>query len=245
MRADAFLASLNDLPRGDLTDLAGTGGIVVVAPHPDDESLGCGGLIARACGQGRAVRLVVVSDGCGSHTHSRAYPPERLRALRETETLAAAAELGLAADRVRFLSLPDAAVPSEGKGAHAAAEAVAQAARDSAAGAIVVTWRHDPHCDHTASAAIVDLARESLGDVRVYHYPVWGWTLPPETEVGPRPEGLRLDVGAYTGAKRRAVMAHASQTTDLIADDPTGFRLERSMIDRLCGPEEIYIEVPR
>ena len=245
MRADAFLASLNDLPRGDLADLAGTGGLVVVAPHPDDESLGCGGLIARACGEGRSVRLVVVSDGCGSHTHSRTHPPERLRALREAETLAAVAELGLAADHVRFLRLPDAAVPCEGEGGQAAAEAVARAARDCAAGAIMVTWRHDPHCDHAASAAIVDLARAALGDIRVFHYPVWGWRLPPETEVGPRPEGLRLDVGAHSAAKRRAVMAHASQTTDLIADDPTGFRLERSMIDRLCGPEEVYIEVPR
>ncbi len=52
---------------------------VVVAPHPDDESLACGGLIADACRQGLRGKVVIVSDGVGSHPNSRAYPPDRLR----------------------------------------------------------------------------------------------------------------------------------------------------------------------
>ncbi|MDP4021450.1 PIG-L family deacetylase [Methylobacterium sp. NEAU 140] len=242
MRADAFLAAADALPVADLDALTG-GGLVVVAPHPDDESLGCGGLIAAAREAGRAVRLVVISDGCGSHTQSRLYPPDRLRALRESETLDAVAVLGLDAAAVTFLRLPDAHVPSAGPAAEAAAAAVARAAAACAAGAVCVTWRHDPHCDHTAAAAIVALARPLMPGVRVYEYPVWGWTLPPETEVGPAPEGLRLDVSAHRAAKVRAVAAHASQTTDLIADDPAGFRLEPAMIDRLCGPYERYVTV--
>ncbi len=244
MRADAFLSALERMPVATLDAILGTGGLVVVAPHPDDESLGCGGLIALACAAGHAVRLVVLSDGCGSHTHSRSHPPERLRALRETETLAAASELGLAAEHVRFLRLPDASVPSVGPEAEAAAAAVVAAARDCAAGAVCVTWGHDPHCDHQAAAAIVGLARPRLAEARVFAYPVWGWTLPPETEVGPAPAGIRLDVGRAGDAKRRAVAAHASQTTALIADDPGGFRLEPAMIDRLCGPHEAFIALP-
>ncbi|WP_284247414.1 PIG-L deacetylase family protein, partial [Methylobacterium haplocladii] len=123
MRADAFFAALERMPVAPLEAILGTGGLVVVAPHPDDESLGCGGLIALACAAGRAVRLVVLSDGCGSHTHSRTHPPERLRALRETETLNAVAELGLAAGHLSFLGLPDASVPSGGPDAEAAARA--------------------------------------------------------------------------------------------------------------------------
>ena len=197
MRADAFLAAADALPLASLDALVGRGGLVVVAPHPDDESLGCGGLIAAARAAGRPVQLVVISDGCGSHTHSRLYPPETLRALREAETLRAVAILGLAAEDVTFLRLPDAHVPSEGPAAEAAAEAVARAAAACGAGAVFVTWRHDPHCDHKAAAAIVGLARPRMPGVRVYEYPVWGWTLPPETEVGPAPYGLRLDVSAY------------------------------------------------
>ncbi len=243
MRADAFLAAAERLPLTDLATIVGPGGLVVVAPHPDDESLGCGGLIAVARAAGRDVRLVVVSDGCGSHTHSALYPPLKLRALRETETLRAVEILGMGPDAVTFLRLPDAHVPSEGPQAEAAATAVAEAAAACRASAVFVTWRHDPHCDHKASAAIVALARRSLSGVRIYEYPVWGWTLPPETEVGPPPEGLRLDVSAFRKRKAEAVAAHESQTTDLISDDPSGFRLEPAMIDRLCGPDERFVAV--
>lgn len=244
MRADAFLTAADSLPVAGLDALAGVGGLVIVAPHPDDESLGCGGLIAAARAAGRSVRLLVISDGCGSHTHSALYPPDRLRTLREAETLRAAALLGLEADAVTFLRLPDAHVPHTGRRAREAADAVVAAASACAASAVFVTWRHDPHCDHAASAAIVALARPQLAGVRIYEYPVWGWTLPPDTEVGPAPQGLRLDVSAHRDAKMRAVAAHESQTTHLICDDPTGFRLEPDMIARLCGPYERFVAVP-
>ena len=73
MRADAFLAAADALPLASLDALLGSRGLVVVAPHPDDESLGCGGLIAAARASGRPVHLVVVSDRCGSHTQSRLH----------------------------------------------------------------------------------------------------------------------------------------------------------------------------
>ncbi|MCE4226631.1 PIG-L family deacetylase [Methylobacterium sp. C25] len=241
MRADAFFATLDRLPVASLDAILDRGGLVVVAPHPDDESLGCGGLITLASAANRPVRLVVLSDGCGSHTHSLLYPPERLRALREVETLAAVAELGLASDAVRFLRLPDAGVPSKGPQAEAAAGSIVEAAHACGAGAVCVTWGRDPHCDHQAAAAIVALARPRLVGVRIFAYPVWGHTLPAEADVGAPPRGVRLDVTGAIEAKRQAVAAHASQTTALIADDPGGFRLEPAMIDRLCGPYEPFI----
>ena len=42
LRLDEFFASANALPVADLDKIFGTGGIVVVAPHPDDETLGLG-----------------------------------------------------------------------------------------------------------------------------------------------------------------------------------------------------------
>ena len=245
MRADAFLEAVKAMPVAPLATLVpGGGGLVVVAPHPDDESLGCGGLIAQAVREGRTVRVVVVSNGCGSHPNSKAYPHDRLRDLREAETVAAMAELGLSSEHVHFLRLPDGGVPSEGADAEAAADRIADIAREAGASALFVTWRHDPHCDHTASAAIAGLAQARLPGLAAYAYPVWGWTLPPEREVGPAPEGYRLAVEDERTAKRRAVEAHASQVSGLITDDPSGFQLQPAMIDRLCGPHEWYIALP-
>src|ERR1700730_3905373 len=89
LRLAEFFASANALPVADLDQIFGTGGIVVVAPHPDDETLGCGGLIALESRLGRNIQVVVISDGVGSHPNSRRYPPDKLRDLREGETRAA------------------------------------------------------------------------------------------------------------------------------------------------------------
>ncbi len=245
MKAAAFLAAAEQLPFATIRDMTRGGGLVVVAPHPDDESLGCGGLIAEAVVQSVAVRLVVVSDGVGSHAGSKLYPPLRLRALREAETIAAAAALGLSADCITFLRLPDTAVPTSGPEAERARAAIAGVARDCAAGAICVTWQYDPHCDHTATAALVEGTRDDLGEAAIFAYPIWGWTLPADASVGEPPTGVRLDIARHVESKKKAVAAHRSQTTALIDDDPDGFRLEPSMLERFARPFEIYLATGR
>ena len=242
MNAADFLAAAARLPIGTLADVTGGGGLVVVAPHPDDESLGCGGLIAAAFAAGTKVRLIVVSDGIGSHPNSKRYPPPRLRELRESETLQAVAALGLEPSAVRFLRLPDRFVPIEGPEADAACEAILTAAREVDAGAICVTWRHDPHCDHSACSVLVDNVLARTPGTRVFSYPVWGWALPDQTEIGAPPRGLRVDTRDHLAAKTAAIAAHRSQTSDLIDDDADGFRLTPAMIARCLGGYEILLE---
>src|ERR1700759_4483419 len=85
------------LPCGDLDDIIGEGTCVILAPHPDDESLGCGGLIATCAAAGRPPLVVILTDGAGSHPHSRMFPPDRLRACRAREVRTAVGMLGLEA----------------------------------------------------------------------------------------------------------------------------------------------------
>lgn len=242
MRAADFLAAAEALPIVDLPALTGGRGIVIVAPHPDDESLGCGGLIAQACARGITAGLVVLSDGTGSHAGSLAYPAKRLRDLREEETRAAMREVGLDPGHIRFLRLADRFVPASGPVAEAAARATAEIAQACDAGTVAVTWRHDPHGDHQAAAAIAALVPAILPGVKILAYPVWGWALPADAEVGDAPRGIRLDISAHVIAKVRAIAAHRSQTSDLIDDDPTGFRLDAEMLARFARPFEIYLE---
>ena len=245
MRADKFFAAANALPVADAVTLTGGRGLVVVAPHPDDESLGCGGLIAAATLAGTPVRVVVVSDGTGSHPNSRRYRAAALRRLREDETLEAAQALGLPTRCVDFLGLRDTAVPTEGADADRACAAIAAAVAACDAGAVCVTWPFDPHCDHVASAALAERALGGRLDVRLFHYPVWGWSLPADTDVPGPPRGYRVSVGSHRAAKSAAVAAHRSQLTDLIDDDPDGFRLRPEMLAHFAGSFEIFLTAGR
>jgi LmbE family N-acetylglucosaminyl deacetylase len=243
MLANNFLDAAQRLPRADLTDLLGDGGAVIVAPHADDETLGCGSLIARAAADGREVRIIFVSDSVGSHPNSRAYPPDRLRALRESEALAAALELGLCPSHIAFLQLPDRHVPCDGAEASRAADVIAERARQVRAAALFVTWRHDPHCDHRASYAIARMAQRRYDDLRLFEYSIWGHALPDDYEAREEVRGWRFDGAAQRARKRAAMACHQSQMAGLIDDDPSGFRLDLLHVSRLLENDEVFLEI--
>ncbi len=244
MDAADFMRAAEALPLVGLDGVIPAGGALVLAPHPDDESVGCGGLLAALAAAGRPARVVVMSDGAGSHPHSRTHPAPVLRALRRAEARAACAELGV--PEPLFLDHPDGDVPADGPRLDAAVEAVIAAA--SGLGTLVATLGLDPHKDHVATWAIARAAASRAG-LRLLGYPVWSWrylypgmeSIAPRTVPAP-PRGVRLDVTPWLGAKRRATMAHRSQTTRLIADDPEGFVLNDAALAVLLRPFEVYLE---
>jgi LmbE family N-acetylglucosaminyl deacetylase len=241
VRAHDALDAAHALPFASLDQLFGRRGLVVVAPHPDDESLGCGGLVATAVAERRPIRIVIVSDGTGSHPNSRTWPAPRLRDLREAEARQAMQELGGDPDHLIFLRLPDRFVPARGAAAETATDAIVRAACSIDAAGLFVTWRHDPHGDHQAAFALAHAAQRRLPEVRLYEYSVWGSTLPPETPVEPVTRGFRLPIELHRDCKRRAILAHRSQTSALIDDDPEGFRLTAADLARFDLPYECFI----
>lgn len=241
--APQVLAALRRLPVRDLDEIV-PGTALILAPHPDDESLGCGGLIAQACQRDQPPVVAIVTDGTGSHPGSRSHPPDRLREVREAETRAAVRHLGLEPDRLRFLRLRDTAVPMSGPALDAAAMTVSRLVRETGCDTILATWRHDPHGDHLAVSRIAERAASSAG-VRLLSYPVWGWTLGEDVALPDlvRP-GARLEIAAQLECKRLAIAAHASQHGGLITDDPNGFRLPRGLLAVFEQPYEVYLEEP-
>ena len=89
--------------------------LFVLAPHPDDETLGAGGLILRARAAGIPVQIGFLSNGDGSRTtqisqilrgKSEKTLPEIAR-FRQLEALEAAQNLGVAEENVLFFGFPD------------------------------------------------------------------------------------------------------------------------------------------
>jgi LmbE family N-acetylglucosaminyl deacetylase len=225
-----------------LDERLGKGGLMVIAPHPDDESLGCGGLIANACAEGRPTRVIVVSDGVGSHPASKVFPKNRLRDLREDEARQAVGELGLDPRHIVFLRLPDRFVPSDGPAAEEAIGKISECLTQVSAQALFVSWRHDPHCDHQASYRIARAVQSRLLGLKLYEYTVWGAALSPATPVERTGNGFRIQIDKVQAKKKRAIAAHRSQTTDLINDDPNGFRLTEADLARFDLPYEFFFE---
>jgi LmbE family N-acetylglucosaminyl deacetylase len=230
-------AALASAPEISLQTLCGAGPVLVVAPHPDDESLGCGGLVALAAAAGLDVAVAVLTDGAGSHPNSRNWPAARLADLRRSELDEAAERLGDGRIRVEAFAAPDGGLDRNEPAAGAWL-----ARRPERPAAVFVTWSADPHPDHKAAARIAAGAAAGWG-AALYAYPVWGLILPEAADAGPRAPALRLDVSAVLERKRAAVAAHRSQATDLIHDDPEGFRLRPEDIDRHLGPYEAFLQL--
>lgn len=223
--------------------------VLVVAPHPDDETLGCGGLIARLIARGSIVHTVFLTDGGASHRGSRSWPRPRLAALRECEAIEALAALGAGDSPRTFLRLPDAAMPAEGSEAWASArDAIADIVLALQPDLAVLPWRRDPHCDHRDGWRLAQAGlRAGRVDPPILEYAIWLDELGADDDfptVGEVKE-VRVDIAAASEAKRSALAAHRSQTTDLIDDDPHAFRLQPATIERLTGGTERFWRVSR
>lgn len=141
---------------------------VVVAPHPDDEVLAVGGLMAQLAGLGRRLAVVAVTDGEASHPGSTAWPKVQLAQQRIGETEAALAALGVQAQLVR-LGLPDGGIAPRTDTLIDLLQPLLMPGD-----VVFTTWRWDGHPDHEATARATRTAA-SLRGGRVVEVPVWGW----------------------------------------------------------------------
>lgn len=243
---NSVLAEISALPLRNMETVKSWRETLVVAPHPDDESLGCGGAIALLRRFEIPVNVLVMSDGTLSHPNSRQFPAPVLRDLRESEMLAALAALGVSANQLAFLRFKDRSVPgSEDKNFAAAVSTCESYLRKIKPRTVLLPWRRDPHPDHRASSRVMFEALKNLGEQpQILEYPIWIWELA-ATADAPRSDevrAFRLDIKTVSRQKQTAIGAHKSQTTDLIKDDPHGFRLTPEILENFAAPYEIYLE---
>ena len=211
------LQSLLRLRARALLDELDPGPVLVVAPHPDDETLGCGRLIAALCARGIDVDVLWLTDGEASHAE---YPggPAALGATRRSEARAAAATLGVVPAGMHHLGAPDGKLPHLPAAQRDAVIAgIAGLVAALKPGTVLVTSALDGSTEHAAAHALVVEALRLAGhQARLRTYLVWAyWNVRSLSRVALRPSApvYFAATPAATAARQRAVLAHHSQTS--------------------------------
>ncbi|HEY1394743.1 PIG-L deacetylase family protein [Roseateles sp.] len=233
-----------ETPPVSLDELVPVGArVVVVAPHPDDEVLGCGGLLSllatrlRAAAPGAStlapfVAVIGVTDGDASHPGSTTWTPLHLAAQRRLERLRGLRHLGLRVP-VHALALPDGRVRF-----HERRMVDALSRHLLPDDVVITTWRHDGHPDHDAvGRACADAARGAGATLLEMPVWTWHWARPGDPTV-PWHRLRRLPLsGRALEDKWLALSEHRSQ---LMPDGERPPVLFPEAVDRLLRPAEFF-----
>lgn len=222
--------------------------MLLVAAHPDDETLGAGGLLAAADANGASIVVVIATDGDASHPDSPTHDAADLAAIRRREVCTALAILAPSA-QVHLLGLPDGRLAQH---ENELAERLARLATGCTH--LVTPWSHDRHPDHEAcaragSAALgksVGAAADGRPPIPHWQYPIWAWHWgDPEAADLPRAGLHRLTLApAAQQAKERAIAAYASQCTPLSDQAGDEAVLTPRMLAHFRGDCETYVLAP-
>lgn len=148
--------------------LAESKAVHILAPHPDDEILACGGIIQQLAQMNVLVQIVAVTDGEASHPGSSRWPPRLLAGARTAESELATRMLAPHANRIR-LGLKDGHVAAEEE---RLTERLGELVDEN--DVIIVPWRMDGHPDHEAVAR-AGYKTSQLRFCRLLEVPIWGW----------------------------------------------------------------------
>jgi N-acetylglucosamine malate deacetylase 1 len=170
--------------------------ILVIAPHPDDEAIGCGGALCCHADKGDRITVVFLTSGELGLEH---LAPAKAQRVREAEANAAGRLLGVA--RLEFLRLPDWTVADH---LRRGARLISPILRAEAPGIIYLPHPHDWHPDHQAALPMLraGLRGLRLPKVELRTYEVW-------TPLGEFDQVV--DISTVMPRKLRALRKHGSQ----------------------------------
>ena len=209
--------------------------LVVLAAHPDDETLGAGGLIATLAERDVEVVLVLATAGEGSHPQSPTHTPADLATRRRAESAAALEALAPGA-RTVHLDLADGDVADH---QDELLDRLVGVLGDGRSTLLLSPWRRDGHTDHDACGRAAAVAARRTGAL-LLQFPIWFWQwggaddLPWE-----RLRRRALDPAART-AKQLALAQHVSQVAPLSPAAGDEQMLPEHFLAHFAGEEEVF-----
>lgn len=145
------------------------GRVAIVAPHPDDEVIGCGGLIVRLVAEGRAPHIIIMTGGEGSHRGCCDVSPAEIIEARRGLTRKALQILGVPFENIHELDYPDGSITAKNPQTEELKRLLAEINPQS----VFVPHWGEGWPDHLAARKIgLDLASKTTA---VYEYCVWMW----------------------------------------------------------------------
>jgi LmbE family N-acetylglucosaminyl deacetylase len=199
--------------------------VLVVAPHPDDESIGCGGTVRLHVERGDRVDVVFLTSG---ELGLEDLAPDAARKVREDEAEQAAAVLGLT--RLAFLRHPDWFL---GDAADAACTDLVRLVEEWAPDRVLHPHAGDAHPDHAAAARIVEQVSTRV-DRPFSRAAFEVWT--PMTDF----DDVE-DISSVIERKRAAVGSYVSQLAKFRYDDAVeGLNRFRGALAGHCEYAEVF-----
>jgi LmbE family N-acetylglucosaminyl deacetylase len=211
--------------------------LIVVAPHPDDEVLGAGGLIQVALARDIPLEIIAVTDGEASHPSSKVTTARELADLRSRESEVALGRLGWGKPIVTRLHLPDGKVQSHRKELK---ELLTERVRFG--DVCVAPWRRDGHPDHDACGEeALAVSHDVNATVLEYLVWAWHWADPTGNDI-PWASCQRLDLSrAFSARKRWSTAAFESQLLPRGPDSADAPVLPPLVMRRFWRDYEVYV----
>ena len=217
------------------------------APHPDDETFGCGGTIAKRISEGHHVLIVIMTDGRYALFKVSGITsdpsPEQIKEIRRKELKRAVSHLGVSENNLIFLDFVDGTLA---KNEEEAEEKVVRILKNNRPNEIFFPFKRDAHPDHRATYRIVNNAVQKLEiHPAKYQYQI----IHTFERIGPIIETIinlftkrkvYVDISKFLQVKKLAIEEYKSEVTIISKNQqrPVMQDIEKFLKNK----EEFYIE---
>lgn len=217
---------------------------MVISPHPDDESFGCGGTLALMARRGVLLHITFVTDGSASHPGHPLVTPADIAGRRHAEANKAAAILGIGPGNVTFLKAPDGELDRlTGQPLQDVLDGIAGLLSQLRPEAILLPCRGDGSSEHDAAFRLVRRVLDN-SDVRprILEFPVWSWWNPILIlrSMFAYKHVWRVELGDARDVKALAMASYVSQSLPIPPE--TTSALPPGFASMFLGKEEFLFE---